>query len=101
MTISEIVAMTLSIMTGIGLIVTWIKSSQKDNNLKTELEVNLKADIRDIKGEINHPEYGLAVIRKAQQDQVLYCIRTSEPIIAKNRELESRIGRVENRISGI
>jgi len=101
MSIGEIAALIVACPTAIGLIITLVRNGRHNTNERIVLETNLKAEIAVIKNDIASPEHGLAAIKKAQQDQVLYCIKTSEPIIAKNREMEGRIERVEKRISGI
>lgn len=88
--IPEIAAIVVSSMTGIGLIVTWIKEGRKDTKERTELETTLKKEIKDIKEDINHPKYGLSAIKEKVDEQALYCARTSTALAGRIDYLEKR-----------
>ena len=90
MSIGEIVAIVLASMTGIGLIGTWVKNGRGELKQRTQLETMLKAEIKDVKDDVRHPEYGLSAIKKSLDDQKLYCARTSTSLQERVSGLESK-----------
>lgn len=90
MLVGEIVAIVVASMTGIGLIGTWIKNGRTEAKNNAVMEANLKAEIKDVKDDIKHPEYGLSAIKKKVDEQVLYCARTSTSLKERVTSLEKK-----------
>jgi len=88
MSVGEIVAIILASMTGIGLIGTWVKNNHQNVKQQTQLETTLKAEIKDVKDDIKHPEYGLSAINKKLGEQLLYCAKTSTSLKERVTSLE-------------
>lgn len=88
MSAGEIIAIVVAGMTGIGLIATWFKNGRQSTKERTELETNLKAEIKDVKNDIKHPEYGLTAIKKSVDEQKLYCAKTSTSLAERVISLE-------------
>ena len=92
MSVGEIVAIVIASMTGLGLIGTWIKNGRQDVKQRTQLEANLKNEIKEVKDDIKSPEYGLSAIKKKVDDQALYCARTSTNLMTRVQTLEKERG---------
>ena len=90
MSVGEIVAIILASMTGVGLMGTWIRNGRQNLKDNAMLEANLKAEIKDIKDDIKHPEYGLSTIKKKVDEQALYCARTSTSLQERVSSLEKK-----------
>ena len=90
MSVGEIVAIILASMTGIGLIGTWIRNGRQNLKENATLEANLKAEIKDVKDDIKHPEYGLSAINKKLAEQLLYCAKTSTSLKERVTSLEKK-----------
>lgn len=90
MSIAEIVAIAVACLTAIGLIGTWIRNSRQDLRQRTHLETNLKAEIKDVKDDIKHPEYGLSAINNKLDEQLLYCAKTSTSLKERVTALENK-----------
>lgn len=90
MSVGEVVAIVVASMTGIGLIGTWIKNGRGEAKNNATLEANLKAEIKDVKEDIKHPEYGLSAIKKKVDEQALYCARTSTSLKERVSSLEKK-----------
>ena len=88
MSVGEIVAIVLASITGIGLIGTWVRNGRENLKENAMLEANLKAEIKDVKDDIKHPEYGLSAIKKKVDEQALYCARTSTSLKERVSSLE-------------
>lgn len=112
MIIVEISGLVLAILTAIGLILTWIRNSRKDERERATLEANInnrldglekynkqvKTDLErqniEIRDYIQHPDYGLMAIRKSQTEQQLNCVRTTTAFSGKIEVLEERLNKI-------
>ena len=90
MSVGEIVAIIVACMTALGLILTWGKLSRENIEQRTRMETNLGNEIKDVQGDIKHPEYGLSAIKKKVDEQALYCARTSTILKEKVSALEQK-----------
>lgn len=89
MSMADIISLIIGIVACSGVIGTWVKNNRKDVKQRTEMETNLKAEIKDVKDDIKHPEYGLTAIKKGVDEQKLYCAKTSTSLSERVAALES------------
>ena len=66
MAVGTIIALAIACLTAISLIATWIKNGRQDVRQRTQMETNLKNEIKEVKDAIQHPSYGLSAIKKCQ-----------------------------------
>lgn len=90
MSVGEVVAIIIAGLTAIGLISTWVKNSRRDITERTRIETALKGEIKEVKEDIKHPEYGLSAMNKKVSEHLLYCAKTSTSLKERVTALENK-----------
>jgi hypothetical protein len=93
----EIIALVVACLTALGLTGTWVKNNHQDRDQRTRMETNLKNEIKEVKDDVKHPEYGLSAIKKAQQEMQVNCARTTSNFGARIDSLEDKVNKTESR----
>lgn len=93
MALGEVIAIIIACLTALGLIISWGKNNRESAEMRTQIETNLKNELKEIKSDLQHPEYGLSAIKKKVDAQTLYCARTSTSLKEKVLALEKNPSR--------
>lgn len=93
MSVGEIAAVVLSILVGIGLILTWVRNG----NSESEQFGGLKTDVKNIQNSLDNPDCGLGALSTKIAEFKTHCAKVSTSLSERVKSHEKSIDRLKEK----